>query len=316
MKILTITLNPAFDLHYTVPGFTLGGENYVEAVMISAGGKSVNISRALRANGIPSTACVVMGKENADAFQAKLREEGIDYLPFLTDGSIRENITVHSDDGKETRISLDNFALSAKMLDQLYMALHDQIEPDTVVTLSGRLPRGIGNEEAKRFCRKLRALSPYLVIDSNSFSIADLTEIGPWLIKPNEAELKAMTNAPMETTEEIMSAAASLCNAGIEQVLVTLGGKGAVFVGTRHDTHHRVRATITMPEQQPVSTVGAGDSTIAGFLAGFQSGDPIEHCLKTAIAFGTASCMREGTAPPLPADIEKVRNTVTVTLRV
>ena len=316
MKIITITLNPAFDLHYDIPEFRAGAENYVEAVTVSAGGKSVNISRALSANGIPNTACVIMGRKNAEPFQTKLREEGINYLPLTVDGSIRENITVHDKDGKETRISLNNFSLSAKILDQLYMDLHDLIEPDTVITLSGRLPNGIGNEEAKRFCCRLRELTPYLVVDSNSFSIKDLTEIGPWLIKPNESELQAMFGTPMEDTTQITSAAASLCEQGISQVLVTLGGKGAVFVGYRHDTHRRISATVTLPAVKPISTVGAGDSTIAGFLKGFYEHEPIEHCLKTAIAFGTAACLREGTAPPLPADVERIRATIRVTVNV
>lgn len=316
MNIITITLNPAFDLHYYIPEFRAGAENYVEAVNVCAGGKSVNISRALCANGIPNTACIVMGRKNAEPFQAKLREEGIDYISTTVDGSIRENITVHDKDGKETRISLNSFSLSAKMLDQLYMDLHDQIRSDTVITLSGRLPNGIGNEEAKRFCCRLRELTPYLVVDSNSFSIADLIEISPWLIKPNESELQSLLDTPMKDFAQITSAAVSLCEQGIAQVLVTLGGSGAVFVGYRHDTHRRICATVTLPAVQPISTIGAGDSTIAGFLKGFYEHEPIEYCLKTAIAFGTAACLREGTAPPLPADVERIRSTVRVTVSV
>lgn len=316
MNIITITLNPAFDLHYSIPAFRQGEENYVESMTISAGGKSVNISRALTANGVPSTACVIMGRENAEPFQAKLREEGVDYLPILTDGSIRENITIHAQGGEETRISLDHFSISPKLLDEVYMTLHDLIKPDTIITLSGRLPRGVGNEEAKRFCRRLRELTPYLVIDSNSFSIDDLIAVRPWLIKPNESELCAMTGKEFTSAEEITAAAASLCDSGIDQVLVTLGGKGAVFVGARYDTRHRVRAQITLPPIKPISTVGAGDSTIAGFLKGVVQGEPVEHCLKTAIAFGSGACLREGTAPPLPADIERIRGQVHVTLSV
>lgn len=314
MKIVTITLNPAFDLHYSIPGFAPETENYVESVMISAGGKSVNISRALSANEIPNTACIVMGKENEAPFCAKLREEGVDFIPTLVEGRIRENITIHASEHKETRISLNNFSVSAKILDKLYMDLHDLIEPDTVVTLSGRLPRGIGNEEAKRFCRRLRELTRYLVLDSNSFSIEDLIEIRPWLIKPNEHELQSMVGAPLETVQEIISAAQDLCNKGIEQVFVTLGGKGAVFVGKHHNTRHRITAQLALPPVQPVSTVGAGDSTIAGFLKGFYMNEPLEQCLKTAVAFGSAACMREGTAPPLPADVDRIRAQVRVTV--
>ena len=316
MNVITVTLNPAFDLHFSLPVFHVGKENYVESASISAGGKSVNISRALTANGVPSKALVVLGKENAESFQAKLRQEGVDFLPFLTDGAIRENITLHEQDGRESRISLDSFSLSPKMLDHLAYELYGMIDKDTIVTLSGRLPGGIGVEEAKRFCRGIRERTPYLILDSNSFRAEDLAQIRPWLIKPNEHELQALTSLPTESEEQIASAAAALLNTGVAQVLVTLGPRGALYLGARPDTGHRVKARITVPKTEPVSTVGAGDSTIAGLIKGFYEGQPIEQCLKTAMAFGSAACLRPGTAPPLPADVATIRNEVKVTLTV
>ncbi len=313
MNIITITLNPAFDLHYTIPGFAIGEENRVSAITLSSGGKSVNISRALMASAIPSLAVTVLGKDNAPAFEAKLREEGIDFLPFPVDGRIRENITVHSPGLPETRISLDNFSCPAHILDEIEMALHDQITPDTVIALSGSLPRGIGSEEAIRFCHKLKALTRYLVVDSASLRIEDLKRISPWLIKPNEDEICAMLHASSLTEREMVAAAERLCDDGIAQVLLTLGGKGALYVGRHPRTGVMTRKRITSAPITPVSTVGAGDSTIAGFLMAFSHGAPLTEMLKTACAFGSAACLREGTAPPLPADIAKLKQSVCVT---
>ncbi len=305
MNIITITLNPAFDLHFQIDDFKIGEENRVSAASISAGGKSVNISRALGANGVSSLAAVVMGQENAADFEAKLREEGIDYLSFPVPGRIRENITVHA--GSETRISLDTFALSPAVLDTIYMQLHDRIGKDTIITLSGSLPRGVGSEEAIRFCLKLKELTRYLIVDSASLTGQDLVRIRPWLIKPNAGELSAMMGKENPSEREIAVYAEWLVEQGISQVLVTLGGEGAIYVGGNPRTGKRMVYRVKSAKVTPLSTVGAGDSTIAGYLAAFLSGMDLGEMLKTASAYGSAACLREGTAPPLPHDITVCR---------
>ena len=112
--IYTITLNPAFDLHYEMDEFVPFSENYVKKAKKSPGGKGINVSKALSVMGVSNKAYVVLGKENGDEFLNGLKD--IDIEPFYEEGRIRENITIHPEKGKETRISLDNFSCSLTFL--------------------------------------------------------------------------------------------------------------------------------------------------------------------------------------------------------
>lgn len=313
MNIITVTPNPALDLHYGIGTLRLGKENTVSRVEAYAGGKSVNISRALTANGIGNTAFLLLGKENGGWFEEKLREDGIVYEAIPVPGRVRENVTIHEDDQRETRISLDTFSVSPALFDKLYRRLRGRVTPDTFVTVSGRMPRGIGSGDALRFLKKLKKITPYLIVDSASLTADDIKEVKPFLIKPNEQEIAAFTGGmiPDPATAEgigvIAGTAASLVEDGIGNVLVTLGGEGAVFACS--DGIYRA----TAPRITAVSTVGAGDSTIAGFLAGIARGEDTEGILKTALSFGSAACLREGTSAPLPEDAAALRGEITVT---
>jgi 1-phosphofructokinase len=118
-------------------------ENYVNEVVCDAGGKGINISRALNANGFANTAYVILGSENGAQFESNLKQDGINYVPLYVNGRIRENITIHPKKNKETRISLDNFSISDGELDKLYSMLEKTVDCDTIVSFSGRIPKGV-----------------------------------------------------------------------------------------------------------------------------------------------------------------------------
>lgn len=131
MNIYTLTLNPAFDVHAHAEAFALHRESVAAVLSRDAGGKGVNISRALRALGTENEAFVVLGKENGAEFSAALHADGIRYTPFWTEGRIRENITLHVPNEKETRLSFRGFAADDGVLDEIEKALLDRIAPGT-----------------------------------------------------------------------------------------------------------------------------------------------------------------------------------------
>ncbi|MCQ2414367.1 MAG: 1-phosphofructokinase family hexose kinase [Clostridia bacterium] len=295
MKIGTLTLNPAFDLHCEAKDFALYHETLADVTSREIGGKGINISRALKENGVDSTAVLILGADNGAEFETAVKREGLPCFAVTVPGRIRENVTVHSD-GKETRISFRGFRAGEETLRAVEDRLSDFGDGD-VVTLTGRNPDGLSVETVKAFCRRLQSRGVKIVIDSRSFSLSDIVEVAPWLIKPNEEEISAYLGRQIRDFEEVRSAARSLHEGGIENVMVSLGEKGAYLCCPEGE--FRVPA----PVVNVLSTIGAGDSSIAGFLAAAAEGKTGPDCLRRAVAFGSAACITPGTKPPRPEDV-------------
>lgn len=306
MKIVTVNTNPAYDIFYHVPAFQPYKENLAESVSVFIGGKGINVSRALKANGIDSTAYVLLGNQNSQAFADGIRSDGLDTRLFFNNGRIRENMTVLSDGIPETRISINSFIATYSDLEKILDALSSEKHNTPVIICSGKLPSGITSKEAMDFVRGLKSISEKVVLDSNSFTAEQTVALSPWLIKPNEEELEALCGSSITDNNDRISAAEALHRGGIANVLITLGGGGAIYSGELG------KCIVEVPKIQPISTVGAGDSTVAGFVAAYVSGASLTECLKSACAFGTAACLTAGTRPPMPESVADIRNRINV----
>lgn len=301
-SIYTITLNPAFDLHYQMSHFEAQKENYVDGILCDAGGKGINISRALKVNGTDSTAFVILGEENGASFEAQLRRDGLSYRPIRIPGRIRENITLHPADSRETRISLDTFRVAPQVLDELEQTMLDTCRAGDLLAFAGRNPKGLEKEAVIAFLRRLIERGVRVIVDSNSFTPEDLIRIRPWLIKPNEQEIVSFLGTSVENAQDAASAARELVSRGVaEEVMISMGGDGAVW------SDGKDALILSVPKlAHPVSTIGAGDSTLAGVLHATARGLDRETVLRTAVSFGTAACMTAGTLPPRPEDVAAV----------
>ena len=297
MKIITVTLNPAFDIHCFAEHFQPFSENLAEITTRAAGGKGVNISRALAANGVESTALVVLGEENAADFRKSLSAYGMQIEEILVKGRIRENITLHTDNAPETRISFAGFTADGDLLGRVRAVLEGRLDGDTVLTLTGRLPDGMALAPVKEMLIGMREAGVKTVIDSKSFGIEDLIECRPFLIKPNGEEIVAYIHHKVDSLEEAAAAAESLRARGIENVMISLGDKGAALASAEGCF------IAEAPRIDVLSTIGAGDSAIGGFLAAVQQGASASDRLKSAVCYGSAACMTEGTEPPLAEDV-------------
>ena len=296
--ITTLTLNPAFDIHVALKEFRLGRESLAESVNRDVGGKGINISRALSENNVENSAIVVLGSENGADFARGMDEVGLKYELIECEGRIRENITIHPTVGEETRLSFKGFECDATLLSRV----ENLIDANGVVTFTGSVPEGIKEEEVEAFLMRLRERGAKLVIDSKSVTLDMLRRIKPWLIKPNAEEIEAYFGKEMDN-EELYKIAAELNSEGIENVMISLGGDGAILVteGSLYRAY--------VPKIEVLSTIGAGDSSIAGFIA---AGGTPEERLRTAVSYGSAACLREGTNPPLAEDIKEIFNKVQI----
>ena len=304
MNVVTLTLNPAFDVHLRVDDFKLLKENFATDYNKQAGGKGVNISRALVDYGVCNTAFCIMGKDNSQEFLKELEMDNVNCVSVIKEGRIRENITVHSLEG-ETRISLEGLSLNDGIFNEIYPVIESQLNEDTVLTFTGRLPKGVTTLSAVGFLKRIKESKAKLIVDCNSFSLNELLEIKPFLIKPNEQEIEQLIGDGFSERDLIQNMK-TFCDKGIENVVVSLGDKG--FLYCRKDGMYKVE----VPKITPVSTIGAGDSLIAGFVSGMAQNCDIEQTLKLSASFGTAACLEEGTTPPKKEKIANILNHVKI----
>ena len=293
MKIITVTLNPAFDVHCSAEHFEACHENLAVVTEREAGGKGVNISRALAMNNVKNLALLAVGSENGEEFCRELDKDGMEYDTIVVEGRIRENITIHTKNAPETRLSFTGFNTDGALLAAFEEKLLPILADGDVVTFTGRVPSGISIEDVKAFLRRLEAKGARLVIDSRSFSKDDLLDMKPWLIKPNEEEIGMYTDIAVTDFASAARAAEQIRKQGIENVIIS-SSKGAVLAceeGT---------FVAYAPKIKVVSTIGAGDSSIAGFIAAAKQGKSYAEMLRTAVSYGSAACTTEGTKPPLP----------------
>lgn len=301
MKIYTLTLNPAYDIHAGTSGFAAYHENLATVNHSHAGGKGVNISRALHSAGIPNTAVVVLGRENAVDYTKQLSH--LDCLYLEREGRIRENLTLHEDGKPETRISFTGFSLDESILDEVQRYL--VVEEDTIITFTGRVPTGICVEAVRVFLKDLQRKGAKIVLDSKSFAMEDIYDLKPWLIKPNQEEISQYFACAVEDLSQAAKLGGAIASKGITNVMISLGEQGAILA-TAEGVY-----TAVPPAIEAVSTIGAGDSAVAGFIAAAAAGKSSADCLKTAVAFGTAACLTEGTLPPNMETVTQIFRKIT-----
>ena len=305
MNVITLTLNPAFDLHCYADAFVPYHENVFDITAKDAGGKGINVSRALAKNGVKNLAVCVLGRENGGEFLKSLESEGLAVNAVYTEGRIRENITLHEKERAETRISFKGFALDESQLTAVREAM-GEIGEGCVVVFAGSAPEGLSEGALISFLQKIQSTGAKLVIDSRALSLSAILSLRPMLIKPNKHEAEGALGIKIVNIEDGARAAKALREKGIENVLLSLGAEGAIL-SCPSGTYYA-----SAPEIEVLSTVGAGDSTLAGFLFAKAAGCKDEEILACAVAFGSAACMLAGTAAPLTEDIEKLRKKISV----
>ena len=304
MKIYTITLSPAYDVHATASSLVLQHENLAHVKSRDAGGKGVNVSRALTYNGVDNTAVVVLGRDNCADFKAALDSDKMTYVAIEKSGRIRENLTIHEDGKDETRISFSGFSLDNGILSEVEALM--EVDESSIVTFTGSVPKGVDMPEIKRFLARLKDKGARVVVDSRSFTLADLIEVAPWLIKPNSEEIATYSGKEVNSFADCLDFAKELCAGGIDNVMISLGEKGAILV-TADAAVGAVPPTINA-----LSTIGAGDSTIAGFIAAYCEGKDAAEMLRVAVSYGSAACLLEGTTPPTKSNVAEIYKDVKI----
>lgn len=292
-RIITISLNPAIDVTLWVDRVRPGQDNAVRMERHESVGKAMNISRALRLFGVESHALVLAGAGNRERYEEPLREEGIRYTVIPVEGYTRENISVIQGDHSVTRFLRESPAVPREAVEELTRLLAGEVREGTLVIICGELPAGVSEETLGDICMTIREKGGMLALDTSArFSMDELGELSPWVIKPNRAELEALAHRGLADTRELIAFCRELVEHGVRHCLVSLGDNGILYTGA--EGVYRV----TVPSVNVVSAIGSGDYCLAGFVLSQSTGKDLTHSLRTAASFGTAACLTEGASPP------------------
>jgi 1-phosphofructokinase len=292
--IVTCTPNPSLDRTIEIDELLRGEVQRVRAVTVQPGGKGINVARALHRNGHEARAVAPLGGDEGDLFARLVQQAGVPFTPVEVDEAIRVNITLAEADGTTTKLNDRGPTLDAGARGRLLDATLDAAVGARWVAGCGSLPPGAGDDLYADLVTRARAADRRVAVDTSGPALTEVVDAGPDLIKPNHHELAELIGDELKTFADVVDAAHDVIGRGVGSVLVSLGGDGALLITAR---------AVWFGESAPVavrSTVGAGDSLLAGFLAG--GGDGPES-LRNGIAWATAAVSLPGSTMPSPHDL-------------
>jgi 1-phosphofructokinase len=297
--IVTVTLNPSLDRAMEIDSLARGAVIRAASAHLDPGGKGVNVSRALLANGVPSRAVLPSGGEEGSQLVHLLQAEGVDLIAVPIAGRTRSNITLAEPDGTVTKINESGPVLTATEFAAVTEAVLTAAGSARWVVACGSVPPGLSGPAFGELCARLVAAGVRLAVDTSGPALRAAAEAGAALLKPNREELAEAVGTPLRSLGDVVDAATRLRDWGAEAVLASLGADGAVLV----DADGVVVGE--SPVAHPKSTVGAGDALLAGFLAAGARG---ADALAEGLAWGAAAVSLPGSRMPGPDDL--IRNTV------
>ncbi len=287
--IYTVTFNPAIDYCLTLPCLLQGEINRSTDEKIFVGGKGINVSLVLKEFGFNSTALGFVAGFTGEYIENELKNADIktDFV-HLKSGFSRINVKLRS--AHETDINALGPNISPEELNEFLLKI-DALKDGDILILSGSIPKTLPDDMYSQILLKLKNKSVKTVVDAQGDLLKNTLEYHPFLIKPNHKELSEILKTPINTLEDALMGAEKLQQAGALNVLVTLAEKGAVLLDQNGN-----RYKITAPKGKLINSVGAGDSTVAGFISGYLATKNFEHALKLGVASGSATAFSEGLA--------------------
>ena len=280
--IYTVTFNPSLDYIVDVENFRLGMTNRTCSEQMMAGGKGINVSIVLKNLDIRSTALGFIAGFTGEEIRRQVAELGI-FAEFIAipEGLSRINLKLRSIDG--TEINGMGPTIGQPQLDALYEKLDTLTEKDTLV-LAGSIPASMPSSIYSDILARLQDKGVTFVVDATKELLTNVLCYKPFLIKPNNHELGELFGVTLSTRESVVPYARRLQEQGARNVLVSMAGQGAVLVAEDGSVH-----MTPAPKGTLINAVGAGDSMVAGFLAGWQERHDYGHAFRMGVAAGSAS---------------------------
>lgn len=300
MKIVTLTLNPALDKSTTTEKLVPEQKLRCAPMQIHAGGGGINVSKGIRKLGGQSIAVFPVGGQNGVTLQELLAAAAIESRVVQVEGETRENISVtEQSSNQQFRFTMPGLEISDKIADDCLEVIN-KIRPDFLVA-SGSLPPGLATDYFEKVAAFAKDISAKFVLDTSGEALMAAADEGLFLLKPNLAELSHLVGVDKLEMQDVDDAARQIIDQGkCEIVMVSLGPQGALLV-TKQEIKH-----IPAPPVQKKSTVGAGDSMVAGMVWALSQGKSPREMAQVGVACGSAATLNQGTELFDPKDVERL----------
>jgi len=299
--IATVTLNPSLDQHITVDGLVVDGTNRWSRLHRYAGGKGIDVSRAIYEMGGRTVAYGFIGGSIGRAVEILLDEEGVPFSFTPIHRETRTNfIITDSKSSRQTRIDAPGPHISKGEWERFRRKmLRIRPSPDLIVA-GGSVPPGIHNDVYYTTIMEAKAFGVRTILDSDGQWLAEGVKAKPYLIKPNVQEAEGLLDRELPTEEAIIKATLDIVDLGIE-IAVISRGKDGIIAATKKEI-----LKVVPPPVKVRSAVGAGDCTIAGLALKLANAEPLAKACRLAVAMGTAAVLTPGTELARKADVEKL----------
>lgn len=279
LRIATVTLNPALDLVGRLARIEIGEVNTVETLGLYPAGKGINVAKVLADLGTHLTVTGFLGAENQGDFVQSFQQNGLLDDFYRINGKTRINVKITETEADVTDLNFLGFEICTNDWRKFTAQSQTWAQKFDLVAVCGSLPRGVNAEAFAEWLASLREQGLKVVLDTSNQALTAGLTAKPWLVKPNKRELEVLVGSKLESLDQIIAAAQQLRAQGIENVIISMGEKGSIWVNGEG----------VLQAQPPrcenvVSTVGAGDSMVAGLIYGLSQGWNKTDTLKFASA--------------------------------
>ncbi|MGY5510614.1 1-phosphofructokinase [Vibrio antiquarius] len=300
-KVVTITLNPALDLTGSVNELNVGSVSLVQQSNLHAAGKGVNVAKVLSDLGADVTVTGFLGKDNPELFHQLFNDIGVKNEFVEVQGATRINVKLVEASGNVSDINFPGVQVTADEIARFEETLFRLAKTHDYFVLAGSLPGGVTAEQCAAWIKALHQQGKKVLFDSSKAALKSGIEAHPWLIKPNDEELGDFVGEHLETPEQCQAAAQTLSDKGIENIVVSMGADGVMWL----NQGEWLRAQ--PPRMNVVSTVGAGDTLVAGLCWGHMQLMPKNDLLRFATALSALAVSQVGVGLTSQEELENIK---------
>lgn len=303
--ITTVCLNPSFDKTVTVDSLAPGHVNRIRTSRTDVGGKGVNVAVVARRLQLDAQVIGLAGEDGVSRLRSAMDAEGVQHAFLPVKGAVRVNTKVVSLDGSGvTELNESGPNVTAEVLEDFFSLAREKATTSDAVVVTGSLPPGCPAGTYRELIRALSGTRCILDVGGNELLLG--LEAKPFLVKPNHHELAAALQTELRSLDDVRRGAQSLLDAGAENVVVSLGKDGALYVG-REGAFYAPEIPVEVH-----STVGAGDALVGGLLYGLTRCGTMREAFRCGVAAGTASVMTEGTQLIVSDDFRRLLEQVQI----
>ncbi|WP_022939909.1 1-phosphofructokinase [Psychromonas hadalis] len=310
-NVVTITLNPALDLTGNLHTLSAGSVNLVDKGSLHAAGKGVNVAKVLSDLGLQVTVTGFLGRDNQTLFCQLFKEMNAKDAFIRVDGATRINVKLVEKNGQVSDINFPSIEISAQAIEEFEHSLFKLAKTHDFFVLAGSLPTGISPALCASWIKKLQKMGKKVIFDSSRAALAAGLEAQPWLIKPNDEELSEFAGRALKTPEACQQVAQQLVAKGIKNVVVSLGEKGVMWL-SENEKNQSSWLYAQPPKMHIVSTVGAGDTLVAGLCWGHVNQWPPKQILSFATALSALAVAQVGVGVAGIEDVKALQKQVTL----